>query len=190
MRTKSQLQRDPAIFPNFVKVIFTFMKSEYTVRISGLTLDTHRFEFSVKDDFFSAIEFGEIRSGNLEVVVDMVKEEAMLILDFAISGSVNIMCDRCSDLYDQNIDGQNQLIVKFGSFLTQNSEDVLVVPRDESEISVASYIYEFTHLLLPQRRVHPEGKCNEEVMKKLEELNKANKFKDGDPRWDALRKVL
>ncbi|MBL4657350.1 MAG: DUF177 domain-containing protein, partial [Flavobacteriales bacterium] len=83
-----------------------------------------------------------------------------------------------------------QLIVKFGESALQNSEDILVIPRNESEIPIASYIYEFTHLLLPQRRVHKEGECNTEVMKKLEELNDASKFKGNDPRWDALRKVL
>jgi len=166
------------------------MKSEYIIRLSGVSLDTHQFEFIVKDDFFESIEFGEIRSGDLGVAVAMVKEESMLVLDFEIKGTVRIMCDRCSDLYDQEIDGSNQLVVKFGTTALQNTDDILVVPREESEISVASYIYEFTHLMLPQRRVHPEGKCNTEVMKKLEELNTADKFEGGDPRWDALRKVL
>ena len=166
------------------------MNSEYIIRLSGITQDTHRFEFAVKDDFFESIEFGEIRRGNLAVVVDMVKEESMLVLDFKITGTVNIMCDRCSDLYDQKIDGKNRLIVKFGESALQNTDDILIVQRDENEISIASYIYEFIHLLLPQRRVHSDGECNSEVMKKLEELNMANKFKGGDPRWDALREVL
>jgi len=166
------------------------MKNEYNVRISGLSADIHRFEFYVKDDFFEAIEFGEMRKGNLQVMMDMVKEDAMIVLDFHISGTVNIMCDRCSDLYNQKVDGSNQLIVKFGDGLLQNTDDILIVPQTENEISVASYIYEFIHLMLPQKRIHPEGACDQEVVKKLEELNSENKFKDGDPRWDALREVL
>ncbi|MBL4578436.1 MAG: DUF177 domain-containing protein, partial [Flavobacteriales bacterium] len=95
------------------------MKNEYKVRLSGLPADTHRFEFSIRDDFFESIEFGEIRKGNLQVTIDMVKEESMIVLDFNISGTVNIMCDRCSELYDKEIDGTNQLIVKFGDGIMQ-----------------------------------------------------------------------
>jgi len=166
------------------------MDKKYAIRISGLSLDEHHFEFDVANDFFDAIEFGEIRKGELQVKVDMVKEERMLTLDFHIVGTVNIMCDRCSELYDQKIDGTNQLIVKFGDREMPNTDDILVVPRTEAEIPIASYIYEFTHLMLPQKRVHPEGRCNQEIVDKLKELNSAGKFKDGDPRWDALREVL
>ena len=166
------------------------MHNKYNIRISGLALGIHQFEFSVQDDFFEAFEFGEIRKGQLSVAVEMEKEEGMMVLDFTIVGTVNITCDRCSELYDQKIDGQHQLIVKIGDKGLQNTDDIFVIPRTESEIPVVSYIYEFTHLMLPQRRVHPEGKCNQEVVEKLNQLNSAEKFKDGDPRWDALREVL
>ena len=166
------------------------MGDKYTIKLSGLSLDTHQFEFAVADDFFDSIEFGEIRKGNLSVKIDMIKEESMLVLDFEISGTVNIMCDRCSELYDQDIKGQNQLIVKFGEVAQKNTDDVLVLPRGESEMSITLYIYEFIHLLLPQKRVHPDGDCNQEVEDRLNELNTAGKFKGGDPRWDALKEVL
>ncbi|MBL4752535.1 MAG: DUF177 domain-containing protein [Flavobacteriales bacterium] len=166
------------------------MDNKYQVRFSGLALGVHQFEFPVEDDFFESIEFGEIRKGKLSVVIDMVKEENMMVLDFAISGTVNITCDRCSELFDQKIEGQHQLIVKFGDKGVQNTDDILFVPRIESEIQVASYIYEFTHLMLPQKRVHPEGECNQEIVDKLAQMGTANKFEGGDPRWDALRKVL
>ena len=166
------------------------MANNYTVRIAGLSAGTHQFEFSVTDEFFEAIEFGEIRKGNLQVKIEMTLETSMLVLDFHITGTVHTLCDRCSEFYDQEIEGDNQLIVKYGDSIMHNTDDILVISRGDSEISVASYIYEITHLLLPQKRVHPEGHCNQEVVDKLNELNTANKFRDGDPRWDALREVL
>jgi len=166
------------------------MAKNYTVRIAGLAADTHHFEFSVTDEFFADIEFGEIRKGNLLVKIEMVLEASMIVLDFHIRGTVQTLCDRCSEFYDQEIEGNNQLIVKYGDSILQNTDDILIIARGESEIPVASYIYEFTHLLLPQRRIHSEGQCNQEVVDRLEELNTASKFSDGDPRWDALRGVL
>lgn len=166
------------------------MADKYILKFSGLELDTHQFEYTVRDDFFDSIEFGEIRKGNLQVQVEVIKEEGMLILDFDISGTVNITCDRCSEMYDQEINGQNQLIVKFGDGTLQNTDDMLILQKSESEMSISLYIYEFTHLLLPQKRVHPEGECDQNVVDKLNELNTADKFKGTDPRWDALKEVL
>lgn len=166
------------------------MGDKYTIKLAGLSLDTHQFEFAVADDFFDSIEFGEIRKGNLSVKIDMLKEESMLALNFDISGTVNVMCDRCSELYDQDIKGQNQLIVKFDEGAQKHTDDILVLPWGESEMSITLYIYEFTHLLLPQKRIHPDGDCNQEVVDRLNELNTASKFKDGDPRWNALKEVL
>ena len=166
------------------------MGNKYTIKFSGLALGNHQFRFTVANEFFDSIEFGEIRKGDLSVKVDMVKEETMLVLDFDIVGTVNIMCDRCSELYDQEIKGRNQLIVKFGDEAQHNTDDILVLPRGESEMSVTLYIYEFIHLLLPQKRVHPEGDCDQEVVDRLNELSASRGFKDGDPRWDALKEVL
>jgi len=166
------------------------MGNKYTIKFSGLALGTHQFSFKAADDFFDSIEFGEIRKGDLSVKVDMIKEETMLVLDFDISGTVNIMCDRCSELYDQEIKGENQLIVKFGDEAHQTTDDILVLPRGESEMSITLYIYEFIHLLIPQKRVHPEGDCDQEVVDRLNELSTSRRFKGGDPRWDALKEVL
>ena len=166
------------------------MVDNFILKFSGLALDTHHFEYAVEDDFFDSIEFGEIRKGNLLVKVDMIKEEEMLILDFDIVGTVNVTCDRCSEMYDQEISGQNQLIVKFGDGDLNNTDDILLLPRGDNEMSLSLYIYEFTHLLLPQKRVHSDGDCDQEVVNKLNELNVSSKLKSNDPRWDALKEVL
>ena len=74
---------------------------------------------------------------------------------------------------------------------------------NETEINVVHPIYEFTILLLPARRVHPEGKCNQETLQdidkylmveekptKKEKISEPKKNEDEvDPRWAALQKL-
>jgi len=56
------------------------------------------------------------------------------------------------------------------------------------------HIYEFIHLALPIRRVHPDDKkgnstCDPIMLKKLEELV-IDEDVDNDPRWDELKRLM
>jgi uncharacterized metal-binding protein YceD (DUF177 family) len=76
-------------------------------------------------------------------------------------------------------------------------DDVLIIGRDDHEIEVGQYLYEFIMLALPYQKVHPddsEGQstCNPEMLKKLDAHS--TKEPDGeeniDPRWDALKGII
>jgi uncharacterized metal-binding protein YceD (DUF177 family) len=66
-----------------------------------------------------------------------------------------------------------------------------VVPIGENHFDVSPFIYEFIHLSLPVRRVHPdneqgESTCDPEVIRLLEEKQPSS---EPDPRWEALAKL-
>jgi uncharacterized metal-binding protein YceD (DUF177 family) len=68
---------------------------------------------------------------------------------------------------------------------------VQVIPDTAHEIDLAPFLYEYIHLLLPVRRVHPDERngqsgCNPEVLKKLEELAPHPHL---DPRWETLNRL-
>ncbi|MBP6976994.1 MAG: DUF177 domain-containing protein [Bacteroidales bacterium] len=137
--------------------------------------------------------YSEIKSGKLEVDLELEKQESMMILHFAISGTAHVMCDRCLDYYDQPVSGTERLIVKFGETSLEETDEIVVIPATEHRINVSHYLYEYVHLLLPYKCVHPsdeEGNslCNREVTGRLEETH--DKEKPDDPRWDALKKLL
>ena len=113
----------------------------------------------------------------------------MLVLYFDIKGSVNVMCDRCLDQFDQPVNGEERLIVKFGDSYYEESDEVVVIPETEYKLNVSQYIYEFINLLLPIKRVHPNdkqgvSKCNPEFVNRLEG---AKDDEMTDHRWDALK---
>ncbi len=165
--------------------------NQYTIQFSGLKPGRHDFEFEIDKKFFESIEYSEIQDGKLKVALALDKHTNMLVLDFVIAGDVNVPCDRCGEDFLLPISDKQRLIIKFGEQTTEVAEDVMVIPRNESELNVAHFIYEYIILALPQKRVHPEGKCDKEVLKKLKKLeDETNKNKNTDPRWDGLKNIV
>jgi uncharacterized metal-binding protein YceD (DUF177 family) len=168
---------------------------EFVIQFGGLSLGTHNYEFEISDKFFSFFESPEINNGKFKVDLELQKQSTMLVLKFFINGSTNVMCDRCSDEFDMKVEGGQHLIVKLGDEDFGDNDEIVSVPLNESEFDVSRYIYEFIVLSLPQRRIHPDIKkgrtgCNEEVLKKLEQIAvKESEKKKADPRWDKLKEL-
>jgi uncharacterized metal-binding protein YceD (DUF177 family) len=86
--------------------------------------------------------------------------------------------------------------VKFGEDISTDDADVIYISTDEHELDLRQHLYEFIHLALPIRRVHPADKdgkigCNPEMIKKLNELLiDEDKQNNTDPRWDELKKLM
>jgi uncharacterized protein len=166
-------------------------QDDYKISFTGLKLGTHSFSFRVGDGFFEAIHDAEITAGDVLVEVTMLKEERLMDLHIKISGKVRVACDRCNEQIGVTVSGPERLIVKLGDRFEEESEDVQVIPETSHFIDLGPFLYEYIHLLLPARRVHPDDRdgnsgCNPEVLKKLEELTPHH---TQDPRWDPLNNL-
>ena len=75
-------------------------------------------------------------------------------------------------------------------------DDVIMIHKDDHEIDVGQFMYEFIILALPYQRIHPNDDngvpaCNPEMIRKLEAHRGNRKQKDQmDPRWDALKGII
>lgn len=176
-------------------------KSEYRIGFTGLADGKHEFAFEIGKTFFEQLDYSEISDATLNVTLNLEKKQTMMLADFHIKGSVTVMCDRCTDDFSLPVAGDYNLIYKFGSE-DVDDENVVVVFPHESEIDVSHPIYEFTCLLLPARRIHPEGQCNQEMLQSIDqylmveektqpkkEVTKNIENEDVDPRWAALKQL-
>ena len=184
----------------FIKLIFTFADffrckvnnpEQYQIAFSGLKPGSHTFDFKVGKLFFDQVEDAEIRDGEVAVTVTMVKEERMMDFHFKIHGTVMVSCDRCNELMELEVNGNERLIVKYGDRYYEESEDVQIIPETSHQFDLSPFIYEYIHLLVPIRRVHPEdaegkSQCAPEILKKLKDLSEHHAK---DPRWDALNQL-
>lgn len=164
---------------------------EFLIPLAGLSAGEHRFEFNINDDFFAQIPYTEIDKGQLKVDLLLDKRNNMLELTFFIEGWIEVLCDRCNDLFNFELTGKNSLYLKYGESYLEESEEVIVIPTDKHHFDTSHLIYEYIMLSLPIRKVHPEDAqghslCNSEVIEKLNNLKVSPEI---DPRWEALKKL-
>ncbi|MEM9681195.1 MAG: DUF177 domain-containing protein [Bacteroidota bacterium] len=170
----------------------------YTIPFVGLKLGKHHFDYQIDNTFFTEFEYDEFNSVDVNITLLFEKKTTFLELTFRAQGAVNINCDITNEPYDQAIEDDFKLVVKFGDEFNDDFEDILIVPHGEYEINVAQYIYELVVLAVPSKRIHPgvtDGTLKSEILTKLEELSPEKDLKDKeeediDPRWNTLKKLL
>jgi len=172
------------------------MSGLYVIPLSGLKEGHHTFDFEIGNEFFEKFEESEIKEGRLTAVVGIEKRSSHLDLVVRVSGTVMISCDRCLEMFSRPVESENRLLVKTGKNISEDDPDVLSLSSDEHELDLMQHFYEFIHLALPIKRVHPDDKngrstCNPEMLKKLNELLvEDEEEKHNDPRWDDLKKLM
>jgi uncharacterized protein len=170
------------------------MSGSYTIPLVGLKEGHHVIDFEIGKEFFELFEESEVKEGNLIAYVEMDKRSSHIDLSVKISGSVSICCDRCLEMFFQPVDCTNRILVRVGKSMEDNDPDIITVPADDHELDLKQHIYEFIHLALPIKRVHPDDSdgnstCDPEMLKKLSELI-VEEETENDPRWDELKKLI
>ncbi|MFZ2285792.1 MAG: DUF177 domain-containing protein [Bacteroidales bacterium] len=169
------------------------MPGLYSIPLAGLKESRYTYEFKIGDDFFEAFEGSEIRRGEFMAVVVLEKCSTHLELDIVINGRAEVVCDRCLDNFYLPVSSANMLFVKQGKEWDEADPDMVTMPLDEHEIDLSQFFYEYIHLALPLKRIHPDDSrgrttCNPEMIRKLEAyLMTGEGF--SDPRWDELKKL-
>ncbi len=169
-------------------------EDSYIIDFKDLKVGDYHFDFSVGASLFAPYEECEVLGGDCEVKVEMQRSESMLSLQVAITGDVEVACDRCLEPCAVEVDYDAPLVVKFidEARLTESEfeydGEVMWLPTGATELNLAQYIYESIILSLPYQRVHEEGDCNPEMMERFrivtgeefEEIEKASEESDNE----------
>jgi len=166
----------------------------YSIPFTGLKLGKHRFDFTVDDAFFAEFEYSLVKKANLQCVVELDKQETMIILDFDIRGIIEATCDRCLAQYQQPLDITEQQIAKFSEEPVDEDDEIITLSKNDHEINIAGLIYEYINVAIPFISVCENGGedsvCDEEMIAKLNSLaGNEEQTEDTDPRWDVLKKI-
>lgn len=164
---------------------------EYIIQFAGLSLGEHKYEFEIGDKFFESLEYSEIKQGKIHIDLSLLKQSTMMVLEFRIGGTVKTECDLCTNPFDLPLEGIYRLIVKVGGHETgDEDDDIIYVAANEHELDLSQYMFEYIALSLPIKRVHPEGECDEETLKKLKDyITDSDETSSTDPRWDKLKNI-
>ena len=91
------------------------MTDAFKIPFVGLKLGQHEFEFDVDDSFFETLSYSLIEKGKLKVWLDLEKKETMLLASFQVDGTVEMVCSRCNESMDAELEGELDVIYKFGN---------------------------------------------------------------------------
>ena len=153
-------------------------QKEFSIPFSGLKQGKHDFEYTIGNEFFESFGYDEFNGAEIQLNVELKKLSNMLEFLMNANGTVNVNCDLTNEPYDQPIEAELKLVVKFGEEYNDEDDDILVIPHGEHQVNIAQYVYEMLVLAVPQKRVHPgvlDGSLQSEALKKLEELKPKEK---------------
>ena len=170
---------------------------DYKIQHIGLKEGKHQYNYKIRNTFFELFDFNDFHNADVDVALALTKKENMIELDFDMKGTVGLTCDVSTELYQQEVDNNIYIVIKYGDEYREVDEKLVIVPKSDDDIAMHQFIYEGIILALPAKRIHPkvqDGTMETEITKKLEELKPSNNSKtaDGetDPRWDKLKELL
>lgn len=160
----------------------------FNIPFVGLKIGKHDFDYEIDDSFFADLEYSLVKKGAIKAKLQLDKRETMLIAQFWIEGTVFVACDRCTAPMEINIKGDYKLIYKFGLEEAED-ETLVVIHPDAYQINVKDPIYELIIISLPNRTIHKEGECDEEMWNLVKQytINAEDEDEDSweeDEEWD------
>ncbi len=160
----------------------------------------HEYKFQVDDSFFQDFESKTIEKGNFEIVVVMDKRESMLDLEFQINGSFGSPCDRCLADIRIPLESTQRILVKFDDLGKEDTDEVIYIGTEETNLNVAELILEFIVISLPiSNTIDCEENefefCDERVLDYYDELEEQAQQLGEEEKsertavWDALKDI-
>ncbi|MBQ0057152.1 MAG: DUF177 domain-containing protein [Bacteroidales bacterium] len=178
----------------------------YNIQLKTMPVGKNVVEYHLDNNFFALLEDVDIQKGDINVKVNIEKQQKQSELNFELEGYVVVPCDRCLEDMNQPIKTTGHLIVRLGKEFKDDGDDIVIVPEEQGIINVSWFLYEFIELAIPIKHVHPFGQCNKGMAGKLREHIAVDaedvdfgdedfdddapvSDEDIDPRWSALKKL-
>ena len=168
---------------------------DIVIPIKGLPLGESTFRFEIGEPFFQAFENGQIKDADCSVKVSVMRHQTLLDIVCEIVGFVVVECDRCLEDLTLKVDIAPHLTVGFGTVDVDDlgaEDDVQVVDHAESELNLNQFVYDYICLGLPLVKVHPEGKCNPEMLRYISENEGTDTAEEGELSrpFESLKELL
>ena len=141
--------------------------TEFKLPLKSLPEGTHSFEYHLGKKFFENMESPDIHDADLQVQLTVTYKRDLYTLDFTITGTITLICDRCLDDLIMPVETEYHINVKYGDDYNDEADDLLVIPESDNYLNVAYILYDTVALTVPIKHVHPMGKCNRQMSQML-----------------------
>ena len=182
----------------------------YKLPLKSLAAGTYDYEYHLGKQFFTDMESADIHDADLDVKLAVTHKRDIYRLDFTITGTITLICDRCLDDLIMPVDTTYSIAVKYGEDYNDEADDLLIIPESDNFLNVAYMLYDTVALTIPIKHVHPMGKCNRQMsamlrkhrahrpgdedaeledtlIDEMESMDTDRADTPTDPRWDGLK---
>ncbi len=174
-------------------------KREFEIAFVGLKPGVHEYNYELDNKFFAEKGGNDFSNCQASIKLLLDRKSSFMLLKFEVSGSVEVICDRCSNNLTKDLWEDFNMVVKMvenpDEMNTEEEDpDVFYISKTESHLHVADWLYEFAVLSIPNQRMCSDEEmggpqCNKEVLEKLQKMSGA--IKD-EPKatdiWKGLEK--
>ncbi len=169
--------------------------ADFKVNIIGLSLKSHRFDYSFGDDFFKIYGTSLLEGGQFDAEITLDKGETLIEANFHIRGLAHLVCDRSLEPFDLPMNIDRRILFKYGEEEKELSEEIVLITREQSKLDLGQFLYELITVDLPMKRLHPRFQENENIENDIQlvyssPVDESKKEEDTiDPRWEKLKKL-
>ena len=151
--------------------------------------------FEIDGSFFRAFGNGRIHDADCSVRAELTRSGTLMRVRCFVGGYVVVECDRCLDDLTLKVDVDRTLTVGFDTLDSDDAqgseEDAMVVDASDAELDISQFVYDYVCLSLPLIMVHPEGKCNPEMVGRLHSgTGETGEAEGGNSPFSGLKEML
>lgn len=159
----------------------------------------HTFKYQLDKTFFEYFGNNDILDADLNIELDIQKNQNLMIMDIFTIGNIYDTCDRCLSKIGLAIDADFKIIYHLNSSIDSTNDteikdlntDVVYLKPHEFKTNIAQSIYESSLMSLPMIKNCDEldvKPCDQGMLEKLERINQGET--EVDPRWEKLKNIL
>ncbi|MDD2595505.1 MAG: DUF177 domain-containing protein [Bacteroidales bacterium] len=161
------------------------------IPIKGLACGRHCFDFIVNGEFFSEFGNSQIKDAHCEVVIEAEKNTSYMGIDCRIDGKVIVECDRCLEDLVIPIDIDRALSVKFAKESEESDDDdIMILDERDADLDLNQFVYDYICLAVPLQKIHPDGECDIEMIKRIAGEDKTKGQNGDDTPFSNLKDLL
>jgi uncharacterized metal-binding protein YceD (DUF177 family) len=170
----------------------------FDIDIYKLSDKKHQYQYAIDAEFFENFPNSLIEKGNLQVMVTLDKKPRLIQVDFDITGTVTLVCDRSLEPFEHPLHIQEGLIFQYGEEEKALTDEITIITKNTQKINLAQDIYEFIGLAIPMKKIHPKFRTEDDdlpftkgsvVFTTQQDADTNNAPEATDPRWEALKKL-
>ena len=164
---------------------------KFDIDIAKLGLGQYNFSFKIDHEFFELFEYSLVDRGDFQVKLELEKKTSFITLNYQITGTVELTCDRSLDQYDHPLDIEEKVILKYGEEPKELTDEIEIISFNTQRINISKHIYEFISVAIPMKKLHPRFKDEtpDDQIIYSSSADDAKEDQEIDPRWSKLKKL-